>query len=631
MISHFKLPRTSRCFSRWFSQVTDLKVQLDPCPPVTLGFVCLPTDITSSSEIPTVLSQVPGVSWRINHLPAMKGGQVSVDSYMDTKNSISPTSESFQPADSVSCLALACTDFVEAELQKPHPNSKVATMAGAQANALATCGYRNVALLTPYISELAEKNVEFLTASGINVIVQGHLGLKTDGEIFRVSQECILESAKRVLAENSSVDALVIGCNALRTLTPGFLDSLERTLGVPVVSSLQCLIWDMLRLSNVNDPVHGFGSLLRKSRISTAAQVTSRPLRVAPPRELEPDGSVADVYPSRPQVGTPRFVDRIDPVVDPERINDGPLSSAQIHAYDKQGYTVLKGVFSPAEIKTIRERVEATRRQYEANLELVHKMDRLLIAESAVGGEGSSLLKSIWMIHKNVEDSAHLLASADILYHLCRDERLLNVAHQIIGEDVYIHQSRINFQQGYNEANRMGGTGFLWHQDFEQWHSDDGMPRMRALSMAVLLDDNRPYNGALMVSPGSHRQLVQPMPYSPNPSAAELAMRLRTGPILPNTLFQDVTNRGGLVHCSGDAGDVVMFDCNLIHGSHTNISPWNRQNLFFVYNAISNTINPHGGYDLSLSERFRPEQFSSRDPKYAGVPLIPRPVDYSQF
>src|SRR3546814_10424765 len=49
------------------------------------------------------------------------------------------------------------------------------------------------------------------------------------------------------------------------------------------------------------------------------------------------------------------------------------------------------------------------------------------------------------------------------------------------------------------------GREFYWHSDFETWHVEDGMPRMRALSMSVLLAENTPHNGPLMVIPGSHR------------------------------------------------------------------------------------------------------------------------------
>jgi hypothetical protein len=43
-------------------------------------------------------------------------------------------------------------------------------------------------------------------------------------------------------------------------------------------------------------------------------------------------------------------------------------------------------------------------------------------------------------------------------------------ARQLLGSDVYVHQSRVNFKPGFN------GQDFYWHSDFETWHAEDGMP-----------------------------------------------------------------------------------------------------------------------------------------------------------
>src|SRR3546814_19751740 len=66
----------------------------------------------------------------------------------------------------------------------------------------------------------------------------------------------------------------------------------------------------------------------------------------------------------------------------------------------------------------------------------------------------------------------------------------------------YIHQSRLNYKPGFK------GKEFYWHSDFETWHVEDGMPRMRALSMSVLLAENTPHNGPLMLIPGSHQSFL---------------------------------------------------------------------------------------------------------------------------
>jgi ectoine hydroxylase len=35
---------------------------------------------------------------------------------------------------------------------------------------------------------------------------------------------------------------------------------------------------------------------------------------------------------------------------------------------------------------------------------------------------------------------------------------------------------------------------------------------------------------------------------------------------------------------------VILFDCNMMHGSNGNITPFPRANAFFVYNAVANRL-----------------------------------------
>src|SRR3546814_1501545 len=68
-------------------------------------------------------------------------------------------------------------------------------------------------------------------------------------------------------------------------------------------------------------------------------------------------------------------------------------------------------------------------------------------------------------------------AQSNLLRRLAADERLAGVARFLLDDTVYIHQSRLNYKPGFQ------GKEFYWHSDFETWHVEDGMPRMRALSM----------------------------------------------------------------------------------------------------------------------------------------------------
>ncbi|HAI97268.1 MAG TPA: ectoine hydroxylase, partial [Methylococcaceae bacterium] len=73
--------------------------------------------------------------------------------------------------------------------------------------------------------------------------------------------------------------------------------------------------------------------------------------------------------------------------------------------------------------------------------------------------------------------------------------------------------------------------------------------------------------------------------------------------------------QGGIVSATSKPGSVIVFDCNVMHGSNGNITPFPRSNVFFVYNAIGNKVIPP-----FCNQAPRPEHICSRD----NIHLIPR-------
>merc|ERR1712137_1540019 len=79
----------------------------------------------------------------------------------------------------------------------------------------------------------------------------------------------------------------------------------------------------------------------------------------------------------------------------------------------------------------------------------------------------------------------------------------------------------------------------------------------------------------------------------------------------PPSILREMADTYGMQHCSGPAGSVILFDCNLLHASHNNISPWERLNAFFVYNSVNNT--PQQPF---AADHHRPEHIATRDPDW---------------
>ena len=267
-----------------------------------------------------------------------------------------------------------------------------------------------------------------------------------------------------------------------------------------------------------------------------------------------------DPYPSR--VGPrPARLDRLDPVIWGPA-SDGPLDAKALATYERQGYLIMPALLDAAEVAGFSAELARLRGEYAASGEAC------VIAEP-----GSGEVRSIFAVHELSEP----------LMTLFRDPRILGVARQILGGDVYLHQSRINYKPGFR------GKEFYWHSDFETWHVEDGMPRMRALSCSISLTDNTAHNGPLLLIPGSHKTFIACVGETPENHYQQSLRRQEYG-VPDDAQLARLVADGGIDAFTGAAGSVVFFDCNTMHGSNSNISPYPRSNIFAVFNSTGNTL-----------------------------------------
>lgn len=300
---------------------------------------------------------------------------------------------------------------------------------------------------------------------------------------------------------------------------------------------------------------------------------------------------ISDVYQSRTDNET-AILARRDPVVygDARAAVPHGLSQHQLKSYQKNGFILLKGLFSQEEAAG-----------YLAEAQRLCADPALKGREEAIPEPGSSEVRSVFGVH----------ALNAVYGRLAADARLANIARQILGSEVYIHQSRVNLKSGFV------GKDFYWHSDFETWHVEDGMPRMRALSCTVLLTENNEFNGPLMLMPGSHMHYISCVGETP-PDHYKQSLKKQEYGIADPAALKLLADRGGIQSMKGPAGSVVFFDCNTMHGSNSNISPYPRANLFMVYNSVENRLkDPRGGL------KPRPEFIAAREVCPPIVPLEP--------
>ncbi|TAM88663.1 MAG: ectoine hydroxylase [Candidimonas sp.] len=305
--------------------------------------------------------------------------------------------------------------------------------------------------------------------------------------------------------------------------------------------------------------------------------------------------TVSDVYVSRTDRDA-AIVARQDPVIYGNGAYADALSGEQLAAYERDGFLLMRGLFSPDETRDLL--VEVGRMRADP---AIRALD-----EAVIEPRGRAI-RSIFRVHR--------LSGA--VARWVRDPRVVNVARQILGSEVYVHQSRANLKPGFE------GKEFYWHSDFETWHVEDGMPRMRALSCSLLLTDNTACNGPLMLMPGSHQQFISCRGQTPH-NNYQTSLRQQEYGVPDPVSLRLLADSRGVEAMMADAGSVVFFDCNTMHGSSGNISPLPRTNLFVVYNSVDNVPrDPQYGLEP------RPEYIAARASRAPVVPLGTAPASYA--
>ena len=286
-----------------------------------------------------------------------------------------------------------------------------------------------------------------------------------------------------------------------------------------------------------------------------------------------------DRYPSRKPGQSASMIERREPVVYGSGTAPWPLTGELIEQYRQQGFLIIDQLFCEAEVARCL-----------AEMERLRSDERIQQLDETITEPGSQAVRSIFAVHR----------LSALMGKLARDPRLLDVAQYLLDDEVYMHQSRLNYKPGFR------GKEFYWHSDFETWHVEDGMPAMRALSASITLTENLSTNGPLLLIPGSHRKFVACVGETPEQHFRSSLKKQDYG-VPDDESLRRLVEANDIVEFSGKPGSVCLFDCNIMHGSNSNISPFPRSNVFFVYNALGNRVGrPLSGQDP------RPEYICSR-------------------
>ena len=229
------------------------------------------------------------------------------------------------------------------------------------------------------------------------------------------------------------------------------------------------------------------------------------------------------------------------------------LSEQQVADYHRDGYVILKGVFTPREVELMMARVDIGK------------------TGSVFGdGGGRKARLDFWS-----ELETTIWGSAS------KCPRIVNNVRVLLGEECAFFHGKVTLKEA-----RTGGA-WEWHQDYGYWY-EQGFVFPRMLSACAALDPNRLENGCLQVLRSSHKLgrlshvTVQNQVGADPKRLAQIEQHFERVPVIL------------------DPGDVLFFHCNTLHTSGPNDSDQHRRNFIMCYNALGNP---------QLGERKTSQQF----------------------
>jgi maleate isomerase len=93
-------------------------------------------------------------------------------------------------------------------------------------------------------------------------VAQGFHGDSARRALGRIPRHAALDMGRQLKREHPAADSLLLP--SPHWPTAGAIEQLERELGINVMTAQQAIVWDALRRCGVNDPIPGFGRLLRE-------------------------------------------------------------------------------------------------------------------------------------------------------------------------------------------------------------------------------------------------------------------------------------------------------------------------------------------------------------------------------
>jgi len=129
-----------------------------------------------------------------------------------------------------------------------------------EVEALRSLSLKRIALVSPYTDERNQQLKSYYESRGFEVVVAKGLNIVKNVDITKQRfNKAYLFAQEAYLEAKGEVDGILLACPRWPTVKS--IDSLERDLGIPVVTTAQATVWKALLMLNVREVRAGYGKL----------------------------------------------------------------------------------------------------------------------------------------------------------------------------------------------------------------------------------------------------------------------------------------------------------------------------------------------------------------------------------
>jgi len=133
-------------------------------------------------------------------------------------------------------------------------------------------GIKKIGMCGPYLKEVFDVGIDFFKHYGIKTLHLEYLGYNKSEEFWEYHHNPypVYKLIRDTHKAAPDADCIFISCMWSRIL--GIVDEVEAEIKKPVISSCNAVLYNILKMLGIPDPVYHYGALLQRPRLGTGAK-----------------------------------------------------------------------------------------------------------------------------------------------------------------------------------------------------------------------------------------------------------------------------------------------------------------------------------------------------------------------